>query len=142
MKPEVDDLLTPPVLHSSKFFTRLTLHVKKTPALQSLAVELRQRFSNADGAGDEEAMEKWGAEDYIPHLSLVYSNMTQEAVIEDVLKEALEAVEKSGIVVGSEEKEGDKIEEEGMWGWKGGRVVVVDTWREVEKWKVLAEVEL
>lgn len=55
----------------------------------------------------------------MPHVSLLYSS--EKVPLELCKKE----VEKEGI-------------EMGQCAWKGGRIVVVDTWRKLEDWKVIA----
>ncbi|TGZ78828.1 2, 3 cyclic phosphodiesterase [Ascodesmis nigricans] len=109
------------------FFTRVTLRVTKTPPLQSLATLIRQNFAHS--RPDNEDLQVWGEETYRPHLSLVYHAM-----------EAKEVEEKLGEVVRMEVE--DAGVKEGKGAWKGGRVVVVDCWREIKEWRVLAEVEL
>lgn len=107
------------------FFTRVTLHVEKTPEIKSLAVELRKKFADTK----EEDVDKWGEEKFRPHLSLVYSEMEQEEVKAQLYGGLKKEVDDAGV------KFGETV-------WEGGRVVVVDCWRPIEEWKVLAEVEL
>lgn len=99
--------------------------MEKNPEVKILAVELRKKFADTKG----EDAEKWGEETFRPHVSLVYSEMEQEEVKTKLYDGLKKEVEDAGVRFGET-------------AWVGGRVVLVDCWRPIEEWKVLAEVEL
>ncbi|KAI5791546.1 2',3'-cyclic-nucleotide 3'-phosphodiesterase [Pyronema domesticum] len=103
------------VVAGETFFTRLTLHLERNPQLVKLAQQCREKFTV--NTGDVSA-EEW-VKTFVPHVSLLYSS--EKVPLELCKKE----VEKEGI-------------EMGQCAWKGGRIVVVDTWRKLEDWKVIA----
>ncbi|KAF8248862.1 2, 3 cyclic phosphodiesterase [Wilcoxina mikolae CBS 423.85] len=109
------------------FFTRLTLHTEKTQSLVALAKQCRRKF--VVGTTEEEA-ELWAEEVFTPHVSLVYSAMPEGEVRDGVLEKVRREVEKVGVGVG---------DEEGLRGWKGGRIVLVQTWKDLKEWEVVAE---
>ncbi|KAI5805929.1 2',3'-cyclic-nucleotide 3'-phosphodiesterase [Geopyxis carbonaria] len=120
-----------------KFFTKLTLQVQKDPALVALAVACRAEFVTG---GNRKEAERWGREAYVPHVSLVYHEEEREAVAARI--EGLsEAVREAGILTGAE-AEGEMKGEEWMGGWKGGRLVLVNTSAPLEEWRILAERQL
>ncbi|KAF8532934.1 2',3'-cyclic-nucleotide 3'-phosphodiesterase [Trichophaea hybrida] len=111
------------------FFTRLTLHTEKTASLVALAKQCRRNF--VEGTTEGEA-ELWAEKVFTPHVSLVYSAMEEEKVRDEVLEKVRREVEKVGVGVGEErEKE--------LGGWKGGRIVLVQTWKDLKEWEVVAE---
>ena len=98
----------------------------KDAALVKLAKQCREVFT------DEEA-EQWAKETFTPHVSLVYSKMEPETLKEKVLGNAQEEVGKAGVVVGGEARGNE------LGGWKGGRIVLVQTWKPVDEWVPVAE---
>ncbi|KAA8894865.1 2',3'-cyclic-nucleotide 3'-phosphodiesterase, partial [Sphaerosporella brunnea] len=112
------------------FFTRLTLHTEKTASLVALAQQCRRKFS--EGCTSDREAEAWAQNVFTPHVSLVYSAMPAEDVKADVLEKAVKDIDAAGVVVG-----GGVASE--MGGWKGGKIVLVQTWKDLSEWKVLAE---
>ena len=121
--------------------------------LVALARQCRLRFAAPAGSGDSAdaewaaaAVEQWAAEQFTPHVSLVYSACASADV---PLQAALDAVLSAGIViragdcVGEDEREGEGEGEgegeKGLAGWTGGRVAIVQTWKDLAEWTVLAE---
>ncbi|KAI5820085.1 2',3'-cyclic-nucleotide 3'-phosphodiesterase [Pyronema omphalodes] len=112
---EVPEVTFKELVVGETFFTRLTIHLERNQQLVNLAKQCREKF--AVNTGDQSA-EEW-VKTFVPHVSLVYS---MEEVPLELCK--LE-VEKEGV-------------EMGKCAWKGGRIVLVDTWRKLEDWKVIA----
>jgi len=111
------------------YFTRVTLHVEKDPALVGLAKQCREKFTDAEA-------ERWAVETFTPHVSLVYAAMGKARVEgEGVLGKVLEEVGKGGVLVGGEG-------EAEMAGWRGGRIVLVHTWKDIAEWVPVAEREI
>ena len=112
--------LTPPdiefgeITHGDRYFKFIFLRIKKTATLLSLAKYVRERLV-PNGAPFDDTI-------YDPHISLVYSHeQATEKRVEYVAWETTTAI-------------GDDK------GWKGGRVVLVDTRsHKVEDWKVVEE---
>lgn len=51
----------------------------------------------------------------------------------EVLHKVTEDVDDAGVVAGP------AAVHSAMGGWKGGRVVLVQTWKDLDQWKVIAE---
>ncbi|KAJ6257409.1 hypothetical protein Dda_8298 [Drechslerella dactyloides] len=142
------------VRYGAAFWTKITLEINKSDSLKDLAVVCRTAVvPGVDEAQAREWVEKYttpaesGQQGFIPHLSLVYWD-------EDVHKEEFHAVR---LGVHSDVNDAGVKCEDGwkgpdvdgapvgdMAGWKGGKLVVVDTTKPVEAWKtsILAEREL
>jgi len=116
---------------SDTFFTRVTLLTEKTPALVALARQCRHKC--VEGTVDEEEAELWVTDVFTPHLSLVYSSMPAEKVKAEVLHKVSKSVDDAGVVTGPSAAGAE------LGGWKGGRVALVQTWGELDQWKVIAE---
>ncbi|KAK6500466.1 hypothetical protein TWF481_010809 [Arthrobotrys musiformis] len=127
--------------YGTAFWTKITIEIHKSPSLKSLAVSCRaaflEQYSKADA---EEWVEKYttpaesGQQGFIPHLSLVYYGDDVEGLVRAGVGSD---VNDAGIE--TEEVESEGVKE--MGGWIGGKLVVVDTTKEVEEWKdsILAE---
>ena len=109
--------------------------------LAALAHQYRLRFA-VPGVGSEAEQAFDGPTEFTPHVSLVYSARASAVV---PLQAALDAVQSAGIViragdgVGEAEGAAEGGGEGGLWGWTGGRVVIVQTWKDLAEWTVLAE---
>ena len=101
------------------------------PALVALAKQCRYKFAECNV--DEADAALWAADVFTPHLSLVYSSMPAERVKAEVLQKVMKDVDDAGVATGSFAVGSP------MGGWKGGRVVLVQTWKDTEQWKALAE---
>lgn len=108
------------------FFTRLALHVERTPSLLALAEQCRKLVP---GTVDEEAA-AWAESAFVPHVSLVYAGLKAEDVCSSVLDRARADVAAAGLGFGNESA---------LSGWEGGRLVLVQTWRRIEDWNIIAE---
>jgi 2',3'-cyclic-nucleotide 3'-phosphodiesterase len=107
----------------------VTLHVERDPALVGLAKRFREKFTDAEA-------ERWAVETFTPHVSLVYAAMEKGRIEgEGVLGKVLEEVGESRVLVGGEG-------EAEMAGWKGGRIVLVNTWKDIAEWVPVAEREI
>jgi hypothetical protein len=59
--------------------------------------------------------------------------MPAENVKAEILPKALKDIDAAGVVVGAGAAGNE------MGGWKGGRIVLVQTWKDLSEWNVLAE---
>ena len=114
-----------------QYFKKLTLSSKKAP-LQDLAVQAR---AAAVEDGDEVAATQWFGENYAPHVSLLYADVD---IGETKRREVLDDLIQAGIRLETEGLLGGK-EREGHNGWDGGRMVLVETWKELKDWAIVAE---
>ena len=114
------------------FFKKLTLGAAKDP-LQDIASQVR---AAAVEDGNATAARRWAIEDYSPHISLLYANVE---IGEEKRQEILQILGQAGIGL-----EAEKASPSGkpFEGWRGGRIVLVSTWKELEDWAVLAERQL
>jgi hypothetical protein len=112
-------------LFRERYFTKLTLYAEKRSILLELAKLCRRALLNKARANEEEE------EKYMPHVSLVYAYTDAGAVKDAVAKD----LEDAGIFIG--ENAGGRLN-----GWKGGSIVVVECWREVRDWKIVARRDL
>ena len=118
---------------SDRFFIRVTIHAEKTSSLVALAQQCKLKFSvGVSGEADAAA---WAENVFTPHVSLVYSNMASEKVKAAVLPKVAEAIDVAGIVVGA----GTAWSQSEMSGWKGGRILLVQTFKAIDEWKAIAE---
>lgn len=113
------------------FFKKLTLSSKKAP-LQELAVQAR---AAAVEDGDEGAAMEWFGEKYAPHVSLLYADIE---IGESKRREVLDDLIQAGVRLETEGLLGGR-EREGHDGWDGGRMVLVETWKELKDWETVAE---
>ena len=127
---EVDlDICLGPLVVGSQYFKKLTLSVNKGP-LETFGAHVR---STAVEDGDMAAAATW-AKVWEPHVSLMYAD-TEISVgkRQDILQVVIEA----GIPI-EEEHVFNKSGEDNYNGWKGARIALVDTWKEVEDWNIIA----
>lgn len=113
----------------SHYFKKLTLSVDKGP-LETFGAHVR---SIAVENGNMAAATSW-AKVWEPHVSLMYANI--EITIEKC-QEILQVVIEEGIPLKKEHvfiKDG----EDNYNGWKGARIALVDTWKELGNWNVIA----
>lgn len=110
------------------FFRKLYIQCIKTDGLEMLAATCRLKV---EGFEEEEKAKKWGAEQYNPHLSLLYHDCP--VVGAEGLRGVQELVQKAGVTLGVS---GD------LAGWVGGRVVLVPTDRPIDQWIPVAEREM
>jgi 2',3'-cyclic-nucleotide 3'-phosphodiesterase len=113
----LDSLATPEVeytelAHGNEYFKFIFLRIRKTATLLELARHIRERVL-PESTFDENL--------YDPHISLVYSSEpSTENRVEFVAWKTSMAIANSR-------------------GWKGGKVVLVDTSADVREWKVIEE---
>ncbi|PSK37488.1 hypothetical protein B9Z65_2230 [Elsinoe australis] len=112
------------------FFKKLTLRAKKPcPGLSELAVAVRAQGCYS---GDVETAKSWEKDEYLPHLSLLYADVTREeaqkkipGVLQDLVRaKAILKPARDGTVA------------------KGGSIVLVTTDREIQEWKPIASRQL
>jgi 2',3'-cyclic-nucleotide 3'-phosphodiesterase len=111
------------------FFKKLTLSVAKGP-LQDIASQIR---AAAIEDGDATAARHWAIDVYAPHVSLLYADIE---ISEQKRTEILQDLESAGIGL---EADGALRVDEAWKAWKGGRIVLVSTWKDLEEWSVTAE---
>lgn len=127
--PKLPDNIPKPKIHLRKivtggtFFTRVVIQVDKTDSLVELARLSREKLVSPDG------IEDW-VEKYWPHLSLAYN---ETEVDEKELDRVRGLVKDAGVQIGGE---GEMAE------WVGGRIALVETYKEVETWTITEEREL
>ncbi|KAF3940987.1 hypothetical protein ABW19_dt0208993 [Dactylella cylindrospora] len=140
--------------YGTAFFTKITIEIHKSTTLKNLAIACRSALvPDVDYAKAEEWSEKYttpaesGEEGFIPHLSLVYWGgdlVTDVTGENDAVKMGVRSdVYEAGIKF-NETVEGvfEEVEIGDLGGWRGGKLVIVDTQGKIEDWKVLAEREL
>ncbi|KAL8796857.1 MAG: hypothetical protein Q9195_000940 [Heterodermia aff. obscurata] len=116
------------------FFRKLTLQVRKHN-LYDLPIQIR---TAAVENGDAVAAERWAADVYAPHVSLLYADLD---IDEEKRQDILQDLDKAEISLRNEGAFQGK-ENEGYNGWIGGRILLVSTWKVLEKWAVIAERDL
>ena len=112
------------------YFTKLTLSVNKE-SLESLGTHVR---STAVENGDMAAATSWAKHTWAPHISLMYADIE---VPTKRRQEILRMVIEAGIRIGKE----DGLPKDGKSdysGWNGGRIALVETWKEPREWEVIA----
>ncbi|KAK9252832.1 2',3'-cyclic-nucleotide 3'-phosphodiesterase [Lipomyces tetrasporus] len=119
------------VAYGPAFFKKIYLRIAKRPDLVRLASEVRREYVYlaAENLPAQEADEKaraWEANDFDPHLSLVYSD---EWPISDDKKTYIEG-------------RLDKLFSETDETWVGGRISLVKTVGPADNWPVLAYKDL
>mgnify|MGYP001057102451 CR=1 FL=1 len=97
----------------SAFYKRVFLRCEKTESLVSLA-----RFSKEKFVDDKEDINKW-VDEYDPHISLVYGDEKDCSN-----QEFLKRIDASPFI--------DQT-------WQGGRILLVDTSRELSQWKTVLD---
>jgi 2',3'-cyclic-nucleotide 3'-phosphodiesterase len=107
------------------FFTKVTIHLRKTPELLQVAMQSRVRLTGEDSA----KAKRWLQEEYTPHLSLVYAELSKDIVEKELLEQIRSIVEQDGVSLKNT-------------AWTGGSLVVVECWRPIEEWAVIAERKL
>ena len=116
------------------FFRKLTLQVRKHN-LYDLPTQIR---TAAVERGDAAVAEHWAEEVYAPHVSLLYADL---GIGEEKRREILHDLDEAEISLG-EEGAFQGQENKGHNGWIGGRLLLVSTWKDLEKWAVIAERDL
>lgn len=114
----------------AQYFKKLTLDVNKGP-LETFGAHVR---SVTVENGDMAAATSWAKEIWAPHVSLMYADIEVSA---RKRQEILQVVIEAGIAL--EEKH--ELLEDGTRnysGWNGGRIALVETWKELRDWKVVA----
>ena len=130
LSEEVDlDIRLGSLVVGSQYFKKLTLNVNKGP-LETFGAHVR---SIAVENGDMAAAASW-AKVWEPHISLMYADI--EITVEKC-QEILQVVIEAGIPM-ENENVSSKYTEDNYSGWKGARIALVDTWKEVGNWKVIA----
>ena len=127
---EVDlDICLGSLVVGSQYFKKLTLSVNKGP-LESFGAHVR---STAVEDGDVAAAASW-AKVWEPHVSLMYADID---ISVGKRQEILQVVIEAGIPI-EEEHVLIKYGEDSYNGWNGARIALVDTWKEVGNWNVIA----
>lgn len=113
-----------------QYFKKLTLSVDKGP-LEFFGAHVR---SIAVENGDMAAATSWAKETWAPHVSLMYAEIEITA---EKRQEIVEVVIWAGIRLG---KDNGLLEDgQGHYsGWNGGRIALVETWKELKDWEVIA----
>lgn len=114
----------------AQYFKKLTLSVIRGP-LEIFGAYVR---SAAVENGDMAAATSWAKETWEPHVSLMYAD---NEVTAEKRQEILQAVIEAGIRI---RKEHESLEDGkgGYSGWNGGRIALVETWKEIRDWEVVA----
>ncbi|KAF3910620.1 hypothetical protein ABW21_db0204447 [Orbilia brochopaga] len=139
------------IRYGTAFWTKITLEVHKSDSLKALAAACRTAvIPGIDEKEAREWVEKYttpaesGEQGFIPHLSLVYWDAKE--VPDSVRLGVHSAVNDAGVKHddGWKGEDVDHVPVDAMAGWKGGKLVIVDTTKPVEEWKtnILAEREL
>ena len=130
LSKEIDlDIRLGSLVVGSQYFKKLTLSVNKGP-LETFGAHVR---SIAVEKGDMAAAASW-AKAWEPHVSLMYADI--EITVEK-RQEILQVVTEAGILI-EKEHVSIKYGEDNYNGWKGARIALVDTWKELGNWNVIA----
>lgn len=113
-----------------QYFKKLTLSVYKG-SLEDFGAHVR---STVVENGDMAAATSWAKGTWAPHVSLMYADIEVTA---EKRQEILQVVTNAGIRIGKEYRllEDGKS---GYSGWSGGRIALVETWKELGDWEVVA----
>ena len=114
----------------AQYFKKVTLRVNRG-RLERFGAQVR---SAAVENGDMSAAMIWVKETWAPHVSLMYANIEVTA---EKREEILQVVTEAGIRIGKEhgllkDGKGDYS------GWTGGRIALIETWKEPKDWKFVA----
>ena len=123
------DICLESLVVGSHYFKKLTLSVNRGPLETSGAHVRSIAVENGDMAAATSWAKVWG-----PHVSLMYADI--EITVEN-RQEVLQVVIEAGIPI----KQEDVFIEDGednYNGWKGARIALVDTWKELGNWNVIA----
>ena len=114
----------------TQYFKKLTLSVNKEP-LEHFGTHTR---SIAVENGDVATATSWVKDIWAPHVSLMYADIEVSA---EKRQEIMQVVIEAGIRIG---KEGVLLEDGkgDCRGWNGGRIALVETWKEPRDWEVIA----
>ena len=115
---------------SALYFKKLTLGVDKGP-LEDFGARIR---STVVEKGDTAAASSWAKKEWQPHVSLMYGDIEINA---EKREELLQVVKEAGICMGKERRL-FKDGKHDLSGWNGGRIALVETWKELKEWKVVA----
>ena len=113
----------------AQYFKKLTLSVDKAP-LENFGAHIR---STVVEKGDMAAATSW-AKDWTPHVSLLYASIE---VTDEKCQEILQVIREVGLRIGKE----PRLVENGtcdLSAWNGGRIALVETWKELRDWKIVA----
>lgn len=115
---------------ATQYFKKVTLSVKKGP-VENLGAHVR---STAVENGDMVAAVSWAKGTWAPHVSLMYADIEVSA---EKYKEILQMVIEAGILLGNEHTlfEDGKV---GYRGWHGGQIALVETWKDLRDWEIVA----
>ena len=114
----------------AQYFKKVTLGVKKGP-LVTLGAHVR---SAAVESGSMTAATRWAKETWAPHVSLMYADIEvtaekRQEILRVVTAAGIRIVEDNGLL---EDGRGHYRE------WNGGRIALVETWKELRDWEVVA----
>ena len=109
------------------YFKKLTLSVDKRP----LAIWGAQIRSAVVENGDLTAARSWAEDTWVPHVSLMYADIEVTA---ELHQEIMHMVIESGVRVGEEQR----LSERDVSAWTGGRIALVETWKNLSNWKIVA----
>lgn len=115
---------------ATQYFKKITLSVKKGP-VETIGASVR---SNAVENGDMLAAASWAKGIWAPHVSLMYADIE---VSSKKHKEILQLVIEAGILIGNE----NTLFEDGKGGyhgWHGGQIALVETWKDLRDWEIVA----
>lgn len=107
------------------FVRKLYIQCAKTNGLEKLAGASRREV---DDFGDDAKVSEWVNDKYNPHVSLLYHDCLQIDV--SGLSEVEAFLEQAGVALAGKGS---------LCGWRGGRVVLVQTDKSVEHWIPIAE---
>jgi 2',3'-cyclic-nucleotide 3'-phosphodiesterase len=104
---------------------KLYIKCEKAEGLKKLAVVCRREV---DGFHEEEKATQWAADNYNPHLSLLYHDCPP--VGQEKLEQVETLAQKLDVSISGQG---------GSGGWRGGRVVLVPTDKSIDQWIPIAE---
>jgi 2',3'-cyclic-nucleotide 3'-phosphodiesterase len=107
------------------FFRKLYIKCEKAEGLKELAVVCRREV---EGFSEDVKATQWAAENYNPHLSLLYHGCPQ--VEQETFVEVEKLAQKVDVNIAGQGEFG---------GWRGGRVVLVPTDKPIDQWIPIAE---
>ncbi|KAF1970306.1 2',3'-cyclic-nucleotide 3'-phosphodiesterase [Bimuria novae-zelandiae CBS 107.79] len=118
-------------LASEDVFVRKLYSRVEKEGVRDLGRIARAPVEEAKELTEKMNVETWVEERWTPHLSLLYHDRPK--VEEERIREVERVVEEAGVNLDGEGE---------MGGWRGGRVVLVETSKPIEEWVPIAEREL